>query len=81
MMNFPIGARYCSMITVEGGKEFFSERMRARIATADRGEDQIWKRDPVAQRAHHRFLMSLESSFQRIPIFAGNAMVVGSHYM
>lgn len=37
------------MITVDGGKEFFSERMRARIATADRGEDQIWKRDPVAQ--------------------------------
>lgn len=81
MMNFPIGARYCSMITVEGGKEFFSERMRARIATADRREDQLWKRDLVAQRAHHRFPMSLESSFQRIPISAGNAMVVGFHYI
>lgn len=36
------------MITVEGGKEFFSERMRARIATADRRAGQLRKRDSVA---------------------------------
>ena len=34
MMTFPIGGRYCSMITVESGKAFVFERIRAKTATA-----------------------------------------------
>ena len=33
-MNFPIGGRYCSMITVESGKACVFDLMRARTATA-----------------------------------------------
>ena len=36
-MNFPIGGRYCSMITVEIGKACVFERMRARTAAAAGG--------------------------------------------
>lgn len=69
------------MITVEGGNEFFSERMRARIATASRRKDQLRRETRAKQRLYRRFPMSLEFSFQHTPISAGNAMEVGSQYI
>jgi len=68
MINLSIGGRYCSMITVDGGKAFVLERKMAKTATAGPSM-RIFIR-MIKNGANRRSQMIRESSAHSIPKFS-----------